>query len=101
MYELYSRKRFPKNNSVNSVPEPPIAVAARSKARTVFARSNAGIMVSNLTKGVDVFVRLFCVCVVLCVGSGLVTSWSPVQGVLSSLYKNKKLKSGQGPTKGL
>jgi hypothetical protein len=30
----------------------------------------------------DACVRLFCVCVVLCVGSGLVTSWSPVQGVL-------------------
>jgi hypothetical protein len=48
-----------------------ITVAARSKARTVFARSNAGIVVSNLTQSMDVYVRLFCVCVVLFVGSGL------------------------------
>jgi hypothetical protein len=37
-------------------------VAALSKAWTVFARSNP-------SRGVDVCVRLFCVCVVLCVGS--------------------------------
>jgi hypothetical protein len=30
----------------------------------------------------DVCVRLFCVCVALCVVSGLATGWSPVQGVL-------------------
>jgi hypothetical protein len=35
----------------------------------------------------DVCARLFCVCVVLCVGSGLATGWSPVQGVLSTLYR--------------
>jgi hypothetical protein len=27
----------------------------------------------------------FCVCVVLCLGRGLATSWSPVQGVLPSV----------------
>jgi hypothetical protein len=43
-----------------------------------FARSNSGIVGSNPTRDMDVCVRLFCVCVVLCVGSGLVTSWSPV-----------------------
>jgi hypothetical protein len=32
-----------------------------------------------------VCMRLFCVCVVLCLGSGLATSWSPVQGVLLSV----------------
>jgi hypothetical protein len=36
----------------------PITVAARSKASTVFARSNAGIVGSNPTKGMDI-----CVCV--------------------------------------
>jgi hypothetical protein len=51
----------------------PITVAARSKAWTVFARSNAGNVGSNPTQGMDVCVRLFCVCVVLCVGSGLAT----------------------------
>jgi hypothetical protein len=33
----------------------------RSKAWTVFARSNAGNMGSNPTQGIDVYVRLFCV----------------------------------------
>jgi hypothetical protein len=32
-----------------------------------------------------VCMRLFCVCVVLCLGRGFSTSWSPVQGVLSSV----------------
>jgi hypothetical protein len=36
--------------------------------RTVFARWNAVIVGSNPTQGMDV-----CVCVVLCVGSGLAT----------------------------
>jgi hypothetical protein len=37
-------------------------------------------------------VGLFCVCVVLCVGSGPATGWSPVQGVLPTVYRIKKLK---------
>jgi hypothetical protein len=49
----------------------PITVTTRSKARTVFARSNTVIVVSNPTRGMDVCVRLFPVSVVLCVGSGL------------------------------
>jgi hypothetical protein len=55
----------------------PITVASRSKARTVFACSNAEIAVSNLTLGMDVCVRLLCVCVVLCVGSDLHTGVLP------------------------
>jgi hypothetical protein len=51
----------------------PIAVAARSKARTIFVHSNIEIVTSNPTQGMDVCVRLFCVCAILCVGSGLVT----------------------------
>jgi hypothetical protein len=70
----------------------PITVAARSKAWSVFARSNAGIMGSNPTQGIDVYVRLFCVYVVLCVGSGFATAWSPIQGVLSTVYRIKKLE---------
>jgi hypothetical protein len=38
-------------------------------------------------------VYLFCVCVVLCVGRGLSTGWSPVQGVLQTVYMIKKLKN--------
>jgi hypothetical protein len=32
-----------------------------------------------------VCMRLFCVCVVRCLGTGLATSWSPVQGVIPSV----------------
>jgi hypothetical protein len=78
----------------------PITVAARSKAWTVFALSNTGIMGSNPTWDTDVCVRLFYVCAVLCAGSGLTTGWSPVQRVLPTVYTIKNLKSGQGPTKG-
>jgi hypothetical protein len=51
----------------------PITVAPRSKASNVFALTNAGITGSNRTQGMDVCLRLFCVCAVLCVGSGLAT----------------------------
>jgi hypothetical protein len=51
----------------------PITVAVRSKVSTVFARSNARIVGSNPTQDMYICVRLFCVCVVLCVGSGLAT----------------------------
>jgi hypothetical protein len=44
---------------------------ARSQARTIVSRSNIGVVGSNHTRGIDVCVRLFCVCAVLCVGSGL------------------------------
>jgi hypothetical protein len=40
---------------------------------------------SNPTRSMDVCVRLFCVCVLLCVRSGLATGWSPVEGVLPSV----------------
>jgi hypothetical protein len=69
-----------------------ITEAARSKAWTVFARSNTGVLGSNPTRGMDVCVYLFSVFVGLCVGSGLATGWSPVQGVLSTVYTIKKLK---------
>jgi hypothetical protein len=58
-------------------------VAARSKAWTLFARSNTGIVGLNPTQGTDVCLRLFCVCV----GSGLAAGWSPVQGPLPSVLR--------------
>jgi hypothetical protein len=64
----------------------------RSKTWTVFARSNTGILVSNSTRGMDIFLRFFCVCVVLCVASGLATSWSPVKGVLSTVHRLRNCK---------
>jgi hypothetical protein len=37
------------------------------------APSNTGIVPSNPTRSMDVYARLFCVCIVLCVGCGLAT----------------------------
>jgi hypothetical protein len=56
---------------------------------------------SNPTWGIDVSVRLFCVCVVLCVGSGLATGWSPFQGVPPTVYRIKNLKKQPGLNKEL
>jgi hypothetical protein len=47
-----------------------------------------------------VCMRLFCVCVVLCVGSGLATGWSLAQGVIHSLKMitelNKEARAPNG-----
>jgi hypothetical protein len=60
-------------------------VATWSKAWTVFVRSNSGIVDSNPTEGMDVCVPLFCVYVVLCVGSGTATGWFPMEGILQAV----------------
>jgi hypothetical protein len=77
----------------------PITLAARSKAWTVFARSDAGIVGSNPTRSMDICLLLFCACAVLCVGSGLTTGWSPVQVVLPIVYRIKKLKKRSRSTR--
>jgi hypothetical protein len=41
--------------------------SGHTKAWIVFARWNTGIVGSNPARGMDVCVRLFCVCAVLCV----------------------------------
>jgi hypothetical protein len=41
-------------------------LTADHSGRAVFARSNAGIVGSNLAQGMDVWLRLFCVYDVLC-----------------------------------
>jgi hypothetical protein len=76
-----------------------ITLALQSNAWTVFALSKSGVVGSNTTQGMDVCMRLFCVCFVLCVGSGLMTCWSPVQGVLSTSYRIRELKKRQGSDK--
>jgi hypothetical protein len=58
-------------------------------------------MGSNPTQGMDVYVHLFCVCVVLCVGGGLETGWSAVQGAVQTDIGLRNWKSGQDTTKGL
>jgi hypothetical protein len=77
----------------------PIRVASRSKAWTDVTHLNTRIVGSNRTQGMDVCVRLFCACVVLCVGSGLATGWSSVQEVLHTVYRIKKLKKWTKPTR--
>jgi hypothetical protein len=47
-------------------------LVARSKARTVFDRSNRGIVLSNPTGGIEEY-RCFSAHVLLCVGSALTT----------------------------
>jgi hypothetical protein len=47
--------------------------AAWPKAWTIFASSTIEIVGSNPAGGIDTYVHLFCVCVVLCVGSGIAT----------------------------
>jgi hypothetical protein len=54
----------------------PIKMAARSKAWSVFARSNAVIVGSNPTRGMNVGVYSMFV-----LGSDFVTGWSLVQGI--------------------
>jgi hypothetical protein len=52
-------------------------MAARYKAWTVFVRSNTGVVGSYATQVTDVYVRFFCVYVVLCVGSALLGANPP------------------------
>jgi hypothetical protein len=68
---------------------------------TVFARFNPGVMGSNSTQAMDVCVRLLCVCVIMCVGSGIPTGSCPFQGVLPTVYNIKKLKSRTRSTRGV
>jgi hypothetical protein len=77
-----------------------ITVAARSNAWTAFARSNTGIVGSNPIWAMDVSVRFFCVCAVLCSGSGLATGRSPFEESYNLCTGLRNWKSGQGPTKG-
>jgi hypothetical protein len=60
--------------------DPPITVAALSKAWNVFARSNIGIVVSNPTQGMDV-----CFYFVFVLYSGLASGLSPVEGGLPTV----------------
>jgi hypothetical protein len=90
----------------------PVLAAERSKACTVFARSEAGILGLNPTQGMGVWCLCVCVCVCVCAcvflclytGRGLTTSWSPAQGVLPNvqdLVNRSETESfmevGQGP----
>jgi hypothetical protein len=65
----------------------PVTVAEPSKACTVFARSEAGIVGSNPTQVKHVwYVYVF----ILCLGIGLATTLSLVQGDLPSVKLSKR-----------
>jgi hypothetical protein len=63
----------------------PITLVARSKAWTVFAGSNSGIVGSDPTQA-WMSVCVYSVFVLVCVGSGLAMGWSPIQGVLPTVF---------------
>jgi hypothetical protein len=70
-------------------------VAEWSEAWTVLARLDAGIVGSNLTRGMDVYVYVYVYSVFVssCVGTGLAMSWSLVQGILPTvLDKETEMK---------
>lgn len=69
-------------------------VAERSKASTVSDSSNTGILGSNYTRGMNVCVRLFCACTVLCEGCGLAMGRSAVPEILKNISRMEKVKSG-------
>jgi hypothetical protein len=73
--------------------------AARYKAWTLCAPSNAGFVGSNPTQRMDVCVRLFCVCVVLCICRGRATGWSLFKESYRLCIGLRNWKEGQGPTK--
>jgi hypothetical protein len=67
-----------------------ITVTARFKAWTVFVRLNAAVLGSGAVRGMEVCECLFCI--VLNVGSGLATGWSPSKESYRMRIKTKKLK---------
>jgi hypothetical protein len=79
----------------------PVRVAERSKAElSSFARTLWSWVRIPLTAWMfGVYMRLFCICAVLCLCSGLATSWSVVQGVLPIVNRSGNWK-GAGVHKG-
>jgi hypothetical protein len=75
----------------------PITLAALSKAWTLFERWDCSW---NPNQGMDISVRLFCACLILCVGSGLATDWSPSKESYRLLIGLRNWRSDQGPIKG-
>jgi hypothetical protein len=66
-YPMGTKGYFPGGKEVGE----PVSIAERSKASTVFGRSNIGITVSNPARGTDVCLRLSVLCWLSCVGRGV------------------------------
>jgi hypothetical protein len=73
-----------------------ITTVVRTSSRSQWPRSleHWGRGLESHSRNGCLCVRLFCVCVVLCVRSCLATGRSPVQGVLPSVYRLWNWKSG-------
>jgi hypothetical protein len=66
---------------------PPSTVVERSKGM------NRLLLLEHWGRGFEYHLSHACLCAfILCVGTGLATGWSPVQGVLPTVYRIKKLK---------
>jgi hypothetical protein len=65
----------------------PVTVGSWSKAWTISNRLDAGIVGSNPTRGMNVYVCVYVYSMFLlsCVGRGLAMSWSLIQGVLPTV----------------
>jgi hypothetical protein len=69
--------------------------AARSKAWTLFVSTSTETVGSIPILSMEVCVRLFCLYVVVCVGVGLATSWSPYKEPYHCIRKLKVSKAQQ------
>jgi hypothetical protein len=80
------RKLHNKEFQINNIIRTPVTVAEQSKVCTVFTRSEAGSWV-RIPLTAWTFDVCACACVFLCLftGTGLATSWSPVQGGLPTV----------------
>jgi hypothetical protein len=80
----------------------PIRVAARSKAWTLFARSDAGIVGLNPTRGMDVCVCVYSVFVLSCVQVEALrrADHSSKESYRLCEKKIRYWRRDQGPTKG-
>jgi hypothetical protein len=68
-----------------------ITEAMWSNVWTVLALSNTGVVSLVTTRGMDISMWLLCICIFLCVVGGFAKGWMPIQAVLPTVYKIKKL----------
>jgi hypothetical protein len=75
----------------------PVMVAKQSKAWTVFTCQTLWSWVRIPLRAwmFGVYMCLFCLCAVLCLGRGLATSWSLVQGVLPIVNRSGNWKEAR------